>query len=106
MVPKQAISVTLDSANVTWLKGRAGASGLRSVSELLDTLVREARTKGTVGTTRSVVGTVDIDPNDPLLREADALVRAAFDRSLRRPMVAKERSPEYRVRRSRKKARG
>lgn len=103
---KQAISVTLDSANVTWLKGRAGAAGLRSVSELLDTLVRQARTAGTVGTTRSVVGTVDIDPNDPLLVEADDLVRAAFDRSLRRLAMAKESSPPYRVQRSRKKSRG
>ena len=43
---KQAISVTLDADNLTWLKGRAGAAGLRSVSELLDQLVTAARESG------------------------------------------------------------
>ena len=39
---KQAISVTLDTENLTWLKGRASAAGVRSVSELLDKLVTAA----------------------------------------------------------------
>src|SRR5205814_1071073 len=46
---KQAISVTLDSDNLTWLKGRAGAAGLRSVSELLDQIVTAAREGGRIG---------------------------------------------------------
>jgi hypothetical protein len=33
---KQAISVTLEADNLMWLKGRASATGVRSVSELLD----------------------------------------------------------------------
>lgn len=90
---KQAISVTLDADNVTWLKGRAGASGVRSVSELLDRLVTAARQSGDVGPARSVVGTIDIDPSDPLLERADAAIRYVFESSLGRPLMVKESTP-------------
>jgi hypothetical protein len=96
---KQAISVTLDAGNVTWLKGRAGAAGFRSVSELLDRLVSAARASGRVGPARSVVGTIDIDSADPLLEKADAAVRAMFEPSLGRPLVVREARPEGRPRR-------
>jgi hypothetical protein len=92
---KQAISVTLGVDNVTWLKGRAGASGVRSVSELLDRLVTAARQSGDVGPSRSVVGTIDIDPGDPLLERADEAVRSLFESSLGRPLMVKETSPGY-----------
>ena len=92
---KQAISVTLEADNVTWLKGRAGATGLRSVSELLDRLVTAARQSGDVGPSRSVVGTIDIDPGDPLLERADEAVRYVFESSLGRPLMVKETTPEY-----------
>jgi hypothetical protein len=92
---KQAISVTLDVDNVTWLKGRAGAAGVRSVSELLDRLVTAARQSGDVGPSRSVVGTIDIDPSDPLLERADEAVRHVFESSLGRPLMVRETSPEY-----------
>ena len=72
---KQAISVTLEADNLTWLKGRAGAAGLRSVSELLDQLVTAARASGRVGPSRSVVGTIDVDASDPWLEGADEAVR-------------------------------
>jgi hypothetical protein len=94
---KQAISVTLDAENLTWLKGRAGAAGFRSVSELLDQIVSAARASGQAGPPRSVVGTVDIDPADPALEQADAALRALFDASLGRPVVAKASSPRHRV---------
>jgi hypothetical protein len=103
-MPKQAISVTLDADNLTWLKGRAGAAGLRSVSELLDQLVTAARESGRIGPSRSVVGTIDIDANDPLLEGADAVVRGLYETSLRRPLMAKEPGPDYRIT-SRKKGR-
>lgn len=83
---KQALSVTLDADNVTWLKGRAGAAGIRSVSELLDQLVTAARQSGQIGPSRSVVGSIDIDPGDPMLARADDVVRAMFDKSLGRPL--------------------
>ena len=40
---KQAISITLTPDNLVWLKGRARAEGLRSLSECLDRLVTRAR---------------------------------------------------------------
>jgi hypothetical protein len=103
---KRAISVTLETDNLVWLKARAGATGLRSVSELIDRLVTQARTAGTSGPVRSVVGTIDIDDSDPWLEQADGTVRAIFDASLRRPMVVREVSPPYGAGPSRKKPRG
>ncbi len=102
---KQAISVTLDVENVTWLKGRAGAAGVRSVSELLDRIVTAARASGGVAGARSVVGTIDISTEDPLLEGADAAVRAVFETSGRRPMAVRETAPAYSAgrRRSRKR---
>jgi hypothetical protein len=96
---KQALSVTLDADNVTWLKGRAGRPGVRSVSELLDRLVSAARQSGDHEPARSVVGTIDIDPGDPMLAQADEVVRALFDRPLGRPLMVKRASPEHAVRR-------
>ena len=46
---KRAISVTLDGDNLTWLKARAGAAGVRSVSALLNELVRAPRRSGHAG---------------------------------------------------------
>jgi hypothetical protein len=94
---KQAISVTLDADNVTWLKGRAGATGVRSVSGLLDQLVHAARQSAGFGPAVSVVGTIDIAPHDPLLGQADEVVRAVFDKSVGRPLVVKEPAARYRV---------
>ena len=92
---KQALSVTLHTDNVTWLKGRVGAAGLRSVSDLLDRLVTEARAKGSVGPLASVVGTIDVDASDPLLLKADDVVRGFVESSLGRPLRVKEQSPVY-----------
>jgi len=92
---KQAISVTLDADNLTWLKGRAGAAGVRSVSELLDQLVRAARASGRTGPSRSVVGTIDVDASDPWLEGADEAMRSIFQASLGRPLMVKDTSPEY-----------
>jgi hypothetical protein len=88
---KRAISVTLDAENVTWLKGRAGAGGFRSVSDLLNRLIGHARAEGgpTAGV-RSVAGTIDVDASDPLLKKADAAVRHLYDVSLSRPLIVRE----------------
>ena len=75
--------MTLESDNVTWLKGRAGATG-ESVSELLDQIVTGARQGGRSGDARSVMGTIDIDASDPFLEGADVAVRSMFDASLGR----------------------
>lgn len=98
---KQAISVTLETENLAWLKGRAGAAGVRSVSELLDRIVSAARASGDVGPARSVVGTVDIDEADPSLERADAAIRALFDASRRRSMVKETPARHRAARRTR-----
>ena len=102
IVGKQAISVTLHSENLTWLRARAATSGVRSVSEMLDRLVTAARANGTAGPSRSVKGTIDLDPADPLLLEADAKVRATFETSIGRPLLVKEARSGYRKSRSRR----
>jgi hypothetical protein len=88
---KKAVSVTLDGENLLWLKGQAAATTGGNVSEVIDRLVQQARTSGT-GASRSVVGTVDLPSNDEL-EQAGAYVRDLFDRSLRRPMLVRERAP-------------
>jgi hypothetical protein len=98
MSGKQAISVTLGADNVTWLKGRAGASGVRSVSEFLDQLVTAARQGGREGPATSVIGTIDIDSSDPLLEGADAALRSIYESSLGRPLVAREAPARYSTR--------
>jgi hypothetical protein len=104
MGSKQAISVTLDVENVTWLRGRAGGGGFRSVSDLLNRLIGDARAGGQTAGVRSVVGTIDIDASDPLLSKADAAVRELYETSLARPLFREEHAA-YGVRR-RKKRRG
>src|SRR6185312_10005857 len=93
---KKAVSVTLAEDNVVWLKAQAAASAKGSVSDVLDNLIVDARTngRGPVAGVRSVVGTVDLPPDDPDLVSADTYVRTLFESSLRRPMLARERSPK------------
>lgn len=94
-MPKRAISVTLEAGNLTWLRGRARAGGARSVSEVLDRLVTEARTRGVGGDVRSAVGTIDIDPSDPLLDTADEAIAALFAASPAWPTAAREKRSTY-----------
>ena len=103
---KKAISVTIELNNLTWLKGRVAASSLRSVSELIDRLITEARSSGPLGPIRSVAGTIDIDMSDPLLNTADEAIRMQFNRSLRRPLSVKKGSRRSRPARRPVKARG
>jgi hypothetical protein len=97
-MPKTAISVTLQTENLTWLKGRVRAGGARSVSDVLDRLVTEARTRGRGGEVRSAVGTIDIDPSDPLLDRADEAIAALFAASPAWPTAVKEKRGMYRTR--------
>ena len=100
---KQAISVTLELENLTWLRGRVRATGGRSISELLDQLVSSARRHGHGRPKRSVMGAIEIDPADPNLAGADAAIRSLFDASLARPLVIHESSPRFAAAASRKK---
>ena len=92
---KQAISVTLETDNLAWLRGRARAAD-RSVSETLDRLVSEARSGRASADARSVVGTISIAPHDPDLSAADAVVRSLFGASLARDAAASARGASRR----------
>lgn len=102
-MPKQPISVTIDTENLIWLKARARSGQARSVSDVIDRLVTGARTGGTGGEARSVVGTIDVDPSDPLLLKADEAVRALFGESLARPSMVKEKRTAYGTRARRRR---
>jgi hypothetical protein len=93
-MPKKPLSVTLDDANLLWLKGRAAGRKKRSLSDALDEILTEAR-RGGIGAdaARSVVGTIDVAEDDPGLDRADAAVRALVDESLHRPVLVRESPP-------------
>ena len=95
---RTGISVTLQDANLLWLKSRTLAMKGRSLSETLDDLVTAARTGGPTpaAAIRSVFGTADIADDDPNLDRADAYVRGLVDSSLSRPVVVRETPPPYR----------
>src|SRR3954451_246645 len=92
---KAAISITLHGDNLVWLRGQAAAKTRGNLSEVVDTLVRDARKAGRtdLAAVKSVVGTIDL-PDDEALAEADSQVRALFDRSLGRPMLVREAPPK------------
>jgi hypothetical protein len=90
---KKALSVTLDETNVLWLRGQM--AGRRSLSEVLDSLVRGARLSGwaSPASVRSIVGTIDLAADDPDLTGADEFLRAQFAQSLHRPVLVREHAP-------------
>jgi hypothetical protein len=95
-MPKTPLSVTLDDANLLWLKGRAAGRKKRSLSEALDDILTEARRGGAgADAPRSVIGTVDIADDDPRLDRADASVRSLFDESMSRPVLVREAVEPY-----------
>lgn len=76
---KKAVSVTIEAENLLWLKSRTLARKGRSVSDTLDTLIREVRESAPFhADARSVVGTVDLPAGDPDLRDADRYIRSLF----------------------------
>jgi hypothetical protein len=90
-MPKKAVSLTLDEANVLWLKGRAYDGG--NLSAAVDDLITAARA-GRLPAVRNVVGTIDIAADDPRLERADREMRVAIAASLSRPLgVSQPRTP-------------
>jgi hypothetical protein len=64
---KQAISVTLSPDNLVWLKGRARAEGVGSLSECLDRLLTSARFGGsTPRPVASMKGALTVTTDEPL----------------------------------------
>jgi hypothetical protein len=98
---RRPVSVTLDEANLRWLRGRARVSSGGNLSDALDRLITAARSGGAGRiAARSVIGTVDLPVDDPELAGADEAVRALVAASLTRswPGVA---TPADRARRRR-----
>jgi hypothetical protein len=101
---RRAVSVTLASDNVLWLRAQAAATARGSLSEVLDRLVTDARGAGRTeaAAIRSVRGTIDLPEDDPSLDTADAFIRAQFDRSARRAVVVKAAPARYAAKRKRR----
>jgi hypothetical protein len=106
-MPKKAVSVTLDEANVLWLKARARMSPANNVSDTLDQLVTEARLSGksTSRPWRSLVGTIDLK-DDPELLKADAAVKEYWNEWWSSVSMANEDPPARTARKRRGKSRG
>jgi len=92
---KKAVSLTLDEANLLWLRGRGYGRG--NLSAAVDDLITEARAGrlGGPAPVRSVVGTIDLAADDPNLERADAAVRELFAASLSRPLRIQETQAAY-----------
>ena len=99
---KRSISVTIDEANLLWLRGRGYGRG--NLSAALDDLITAARAGRLAipAPVRSVVGTIDLPADDPTLDRADDVIRDLFARSLSRPMMVKESKPSPRLRRAKR----
>ena len=94
-MPKLPISVTLEAENLLWLRARTTGAKRRSLSDLLDEIVTAARVAAHGDTIRSVVGTVDLPPDDPGLERAKASLRAEVEASLARPILIHEGKATY-----------
>ncbi len=94
-MPKRAVSITLDEANLLWLKGRGHGHG--NLSAAVDDLITAARAGrfGVPAAVRSVVGTIDLAADDPRLERADSVVRDLFAASLARPLRVSETGAPY-----------
>src|SRR4051812_23428038 len=101
---RKPVSITLEQDNVLWLRAQAAATSRRSVSEVVDQLVTEARQSGRTDAkaVRSVVGTVDLPADDPGLDGADTYIRAQFEKSVRRPILVKESAARYSAQRTKR----
>ena len=101
------MSLTLDEANLLWLKGRGYGHG--NLSAAVDDLITAARAGrlGAPAAARSVVGTIDLAADDAGLERADRAVRDLFAASLSRPLHLSELRASYepprRVKRSRRR---
>jgi uncharacterized protein YfaA (DUF2138 family) len=90
-MPKAPVSVTLDTDNLHWLRGRMASRKRRSLSDALDEIVTAARTgASSLEPIRSVVGSVVIPVTDSDLSGADAYIRTEFAASLDRPLLVHE----------------
>ena len=104
-MPKKAVSLTLDEANLLWLRGRGHGQG--NLSAAVDDLITAARAGrlGVPAAVRSVVGSIDIAAADPRLEGADQAIRDLFAASLARPLRVPEARESYQPARPMKRSR-
>jgi hypothetical protein len=97
---KKAISITLSSDSLLWLRAQAAARTRGNVSEVVDRLIQDARAAGRTDRSAitSVAGTIDL-PDDESLAQAESHVHGLFERSLGRPMLVREPPPKRAPRR-------
>jgi hypothetical protein len=96
---KKAVSITLDQANVLWLKGQAAATPGGTVSAVIDRILTDARLAGrSAAPHRSIVNSIDLPGDDPDLSRADAYIGSLVTASLRRPLLVKETRAPYKAR--------
>ena len=107
-MPKKAVSLTLGESNLLWLQSLTTRGGGRSLSDAVDRLITEARaTDGTGGLApKSVVGSIDLNPADARLDDADAALRQLFTGSLARAFVLRDRPVANLSRRKKSTRRG
>ena len=91
---RKAISITLSEDNLLWLRGQAARTLKGSVSEVLDSIVRNARSSGGAApeSVKSVAGTIDLPDDDPNLEHADSYIRSVFSASARQPTLVREKA--------------
>jgi hypothetical protein len=102
---KKAVSLTLDEANLLWLRGRGYGRG--NLSAAVDSLIAEARAGrlGVAAHARSVVDTIDLSADDPELGRADAAIHELFAQSLARPQKVRETRTSHPATRSSRRSR-
>src|SRR5262245_45129114 len=102
---KKAVSLTLDEANLLWLKGRTHERG--NLSAAVDDLITAARAGqlGAQAAARCVVGTIDLAADDPGLEHADRAIRDLFAASLARPLLVSDGRASYEPARPPKRSR-
>lgn len=97
---KRPVSVTLEDANLLWLRAHVTRGTRRSLSDALDAVVTAARQRPSgPDESRSVMGSIDLPSSDPDLADADAYIRTLFPG--RSAVVARETAAPYATQRRR-----
>jgi hypothetical protein len=86
---KTAISVTLTPENLLWLEAQVRTTRSRSLSALLDAILREAREAS--GPVTSVIGWASLPEGEAGLAKGQQEIRKAFARSLSRGRARRPR---------------
>jgi Arc/MetJ-type ribon-helix-helix transcriptional regulator len=104
---KRPVSVTLEDANLLWLRAHVTRGTRRNLSDALDAVVTAARQRPAgVDESRSVRGSIDLPSSDPDLTDADAYIRALFQGDGRPAVIARKTAVRYATKRCRTPGKG